>query len=257
MHQACSESIPAQDPYAIRTPVDVRRTTTLATVESAVTQAEAHGGGWIVIVMHDVCDCGGTYHTSPALLSGLLDFLAAERSHGVELQTVAQVTGASYRRAQLAPDAPARPGPNLFRDPSLEGAPIDPKHGDLATCWTHIAEGGGRSTWTRVTTAHSGAYALSEDVTKIRRRGLRSLVSAQDLGACSIPAAPGSHFRLSVWYRSTVPVTLAAYGRNGWLQWQPLAAQRPVPAVGRLGPRDLGLHRPAGRRQRRSPPARA
>ena len=229
VHQACSESIPAQDPYAIRTPVDVRRTTSLETVESAVTQAEAHGGGWIVIVMHDVCDCGGTYHTSPALLSGLLDFLAAERSHGVQLQTVAQVTGARYTAAHTAPDAPARPGPNLFRDPSLEGAPIDPKHGELATCWKHVADGGGRSTWTRVTTAHSGTYAIAENVTKIRRRGLRSLVSTEDLGACSIPALPGSHFRLAVWYRSTVPVTLSADARNGWLNWNPLLRSEPFP----------------------------
>jgi peptidoglycan/xylan/chitin deacetylase (PgdA/CDA1 family) len=229
VHQACSESIPPLDPYAVRTPVDVRRTTTLATVESAITQAEAHGGGWVVLVMHDVCDCGGTYHTSPALLSGLLDFLAAERAHRVELRTVAQVTGASYRPAHTAPDAPVSSGPNLFRDGSLEGTPIDPKHGEVATCWKHIADGGGRSTWSRVTTAHSGAYAISEIVTRIRRRALRSVVSTQDLGACSVAALPGSHFRLSVWYRSTVPVTLSAYGRNGWLTWDPLLRSDPFP----------------------------
>ena len=53
---------------------------------------------------------------------------------------------------------------------------------------------------------------------------------AQDLGACSLAAAPGTSYRVGAWYRSTVEPILVAFYRdadgrwNYWTESQPLAA---------------------------------
>jgi peptidoglycan/xylan/chitin deacetylase (PgdA/CDA1 family) len=228
----CSESLPPADPFAIRTPLGVRSTATLATVESYVTQAESQGGGWITLVFHDVCDCSGLFHTTPAIFSGLLDWLAGEVSRGaVRLATVGQVIGGSYATPILAPPGAPRTGPNLLLDPSLEDDPLDPQDGELAACWRHVAEGGGHAGWQRVTPGHTGAWAVAETVTTSRRAALHVLVSSQDLGACAVASGPGISYELSAWYRSDVPVILAAYARSGLLAWRDLARSPAFPAA--------------------------
>ena len=51
------ETIPPRDPYALRTiAVDGAADENLADMESFVNAAAAHGGGWLPITIHDVCD---------------------------------------------------------------------------------------------------------------------------------------------------------------------------------------------------------
>lgn len=52
-----AESLPPKDPAAVRTiAVDGRSPNRLGDLENYVTGAAAHGGGWLVITFHDVCD---------------------------------------------------------------------------------------------------------------------------------------------------------------------------------------------------------
>jgi hypothetical protein len=51
-----AETIPPADAFATRTPANVKSGTTLATVEEMVTGAEGHGGGWVQMVIHHLCD---------------------------------------------------------------------------------------------------------------------------------------------------------------------------------------------------------
>jgi endoglucanase len=88
-----AETIPPLDPYATRTPPNPKQGTTLATIESYVTAAEANGGGWVQLVFHHVCDGCDAYSVSEATLTGLLDFLAGESTNGVVVKTTDEVIG--------------------------------------------------------------------------------------------------------------------------------------------------------------------
>jgi peptidoglycan/xylan/chitin deacetylase (PgdA/CDA1 family) len=86
-----AESIPPLDRWAIQTPPDIGTGTTLATMESYVTQAENNGGGWVVIVMHSVCDGCDSLSVSVAQLTAFLDWLQPRAANGTAVQTVGQV----------------------------------------------------------------------------------------------------------------------------------------------------------------------
>jgi hypothetical protein len=51
------ETIPAYDPYAIRTAYNSTKSAPLvvSNMERNVTAAARHGGGWVVLVFHDIC----------------------------------------------------------------------------------------------------------------------------------------------------------------------------------------------------------
>src|SRR5262245_21967782 len=53
---AIAESIPPADPYAVRTATPVVATTSLSSIQEQITDAMTHGGGWMPIVFHEVCD---------------------------------------------------------------------------------------------------------------------------------------------------------------------------------------------------------
>jgi len=90
-----AETIPPADAYATRTPPNPKQGTTLATIESYVTAAEANGGGWVQLVFHHLCDGCDAYSISPATFMALLDFLQNEK--GVEVKTTNEVIGGAVK----------------------------------------------------------------------------------------------------------------------------------------------------------------
>jgi peptidoglycan/xylan/chitin deacetylase (PgdA/CDA1 family) len=86
-----AETIPPQDRWVIRTPTGVDTQTTLATMESYVTQAENNGGGWVVLLIHSVCDGCDSLSVSPAQLTAFLDWLQPRAANGTVVKTVGQV----------------------------------------------------------------------------------------------------------------------------------------------------------------------
>lgn len=92
-----AESVPPQDPYAIRTPCCIRSDVTLAALQNYIMQAETNGGGWVPLVLHRICDgCGGDSPApsmSPATFQELVTWLDARRSRGTVVKTAHQVIG--------------------------------------------------------------------------------------------------------------------------------------------------------------------
>jgi peptidoglycan/xylan/chitin deacetylase (PgdA/CDA1 family) len=88
-----AETIPPLDPYATRTPANPKQGTTLATIEGYVTAAEAHGGGWVQLVFHHVCDQCDAYSITAANLDALLAWLQPRAAAGTVVETTAQVIG--------------------------------------------------------------------------------------------------------------------------------------------------------------------
>jgi peptidoglycan/xylan/chitin deacetylase (PgdA/CDA1 family) len=85
-----AEAIPPQSIWAIRTIQTIRAWHTRADLQSIVTRAEAHGGGWVPIVFHHICDgCDPEgYSTSPSVLSAFLAWLAPRSSVGTYVRTM-------------------------------------------------------------------------------------------------------------------------------------------------------------------------
>lgn len=91
------ETIPPADPYAIRTAPPVSTATTLADLQASVTTAEAHGGGWVPMVFHGICDdhCTAQNSLSPKVFKAFVDWLALRATKGTVVRTVAQVVTAA------------------------------------------------------------------------------------------------------------------------------------------------------------------
>jgi peptidoglycan/xylan/chitin deacetylase (PgdA/CDA1 family) len=88
-----AETLPPADPFATRTPPNVKNGTTLATVESYVTGAEQNGGGWVQIVIHHLCDGCDAYSMSIADFTGLVQWLAGRAATGTVVRTTAEAVG--------------------------------------------------------------------------------------------------------------------------------------------------------------------
>lgn len=85
-----AETIPPANPYATRTPPNVKSSDTPEIIESYVTGAEQHGGGMVQIVMHHICDRCDPYSITQANLDALLGWLTA---HGSLVQTTTEAIG--------------------------------------------------------------------------------------------------------------------------------------------------------------------
>ena len=103
-----SETTPPQDAWAIRSPDSLQSNTSLAMIEKLVTDAENSGGGWVPLVIHQICDGCDTYSISAATLTGFLDWLTPRSSLGTVVQTNAQVMGGTP-----PPPPPPNPVPSI------------------------------------------------------------------------------------------------------------------------------------------------
>jgi uncharacterized protein (DUF2267 family) len=58
-----------------------------------VTAAEQHGGGWVQLVFHHLCDGCDAYSITPANFQALLDWLQPRAATGTVVETTTQVVG--------------------------------------------------------------------------------------------------------------------------------------------------------------------
>jgi hypothetical protein len=90
-----AETIPPRDPYYLRTPEPATSSTTLSDLQTYVTNAETHGGGWVILVFHGICDniCTSSNSFSPSIFTAFLDWLAPRSANGTVVRTVGRVMG--------------------------------------------------------------------------------------------------------------------------------------------------------------------
>ena len=208
-----AETLPPGDPYQVRSTPSVRLSTTLEVLKGYVVQAEQHGGGWVPIVLHHVCDGCNEYAISEATLEAFLAWLEPREAQGTVVRTVAEVMGSGS-----PPLPPPEPGPNLLKSPSLE---LDSDGNGTPDCWLRGGYGTNTFAWSRTADAHSGSSAQRVTISSLDS-GDRKLVSAQDSGACAPLARAGHSYRVSAWYKADAPTRLVAYYRAGdgrWVWW--------------------------------------
>jgi peptidoglycan/xylan/chitin deacetylase (PgdA/CDA1 family) len=220
-YHIAAETFQPRDVFQIRAPPSVSSTTTLATMQSYVTEAEATGG-WLVINMHHVCDSCSTIAVSPAILAAFLDWLQPRTAGGTLVRTTRQmISGLTKPPVIWSVLAPGLQ--NLLPNPSLEqrapgvAAPL---------CWQQLSSGDLDAAWSSGE-AHSGTQAQSVTITNYQG-GAAGLALAEDDGQCAPPVSPSHTYQLSAFYLSPVLApSFTVFVRDGagdWSTW----AQSPV-----------------------------
>lgn len=90
---AYAETIPPADVWGVMTAENPQETTSLETIEGYITAAENHGGGWVILVFHDICTGCNQYSTPQSTLQALLDWLQPRAANGTVVKTMADVIG--------------------------------------------------------------------------------------------------------------------------------------------------------------------
>lgn len=222
-----AETTPPRRPYTIASPDSVTASTTVSDLETLVTQAQAHGGGLVPIVFHDVCDNACSQRSiSRADFGAFLDWLHGQASAGaVSLRTMHEVIGGTLR--------PPVPGPppsgSSLQNPSLER---DTSGGSVPDCWQADGWGTNVPSLTRTSAAHSGRWAEQLTVSGYQS-GDETLMAALDQGQCAPAALARRPYGVGTWYRSTAPMSLYAYYRDGIGAWHWFATSHSFPASSR------------------------
>lgn len=212
------ETVAPAAPFAVLTPGSVISTTTLEDLQRSVTDAEEAGGGWVVLVIHHVCDDCGELAISPALLDDFLSWLEPRAAQGTVVATVDQVIGGEPRPLIAGPP-PSRPLPpdQLLANGTLETWPGDDDSPPV--CWIFGGTGDG-SVWSRSSDATSGSS--SQHVVVTDRAGNARLLSQQDMGTCATPARGGQSFHFTARYKGSSHALPVAYYRDplgNWVSW--------------------------------------
>jgi peptidoglycan/xylan/chitin deacetylase (PgdA/CDA1 family) len=223
---AVAERLPPAHRYAIRSHGQVESGTTLASLEQSVLAARRHGGGWVPFIFHHVCRAGdcGELSISASTFRAFAAWLAGQRGHGIEVETMHQVIGGTVR--PIVPVAAARPhgvvnpsvqraGPSAVTNPSME----TPDRSGAPSCWMDGGYGDNKAHWQRIRLARRGRWAERLTMTGYRSGGAEFL-QLFDLGACALPVRAGRSYELSAAYRGTVTTQFSVYCRNAAGRWQ-------------------------------------
>jgi peptidoglycan/xylan/chitin deacetylase (PgdA/CDA1 family) len=216
-----AETTPPPDPYYLRAPDEVDATWTLAQMKAEVTNAQSHGGGWVILTFHHICSPTGTtacpsdLSTTPTIFNQFVTWLKGQSSVGTTVKTVQQVIGGSFK-----PGVYVNPPPpsNTLQNPSLETT--DSTTG-FPKCWQPGGWGTNTVAWANTSAAHTGTHAENLTVTNYSS-GDAKLLPTLDQGTCSPTVVPGNTYNISVWYKSTGTTQFALYYRatNGtWFYW--------------------------------------
>ena len=216
---AWAESIPPQNAYNVRTPVEVNSVNTVwvpRTYESVVTNAQQHGGGWIVFTLHAVCPTNCGLGTSAPILTSVLKWLRNQRANNILVEPMNQVIGGPLRPAVPGPAPRRLPAPgvaNASLRQAANGSPVcfqQARNSRAAATFSYQARGGPH-----------GAAAETVHVTR-QGNGGAELLQTMDLGSCAPSVSSGHAYKTGMWYKASRPSRIEVYRRTSigdWVYW--------------------------------------
>jgi hypothetical protein len=213
-------SLPPSDPMRLPTLTPVSKDTSAAALEAAVQTTPIDAGGWVIVVMDQICEGCDPSSISENTLAEFLTWLQEQQDAGtVIVQTVKEVVGQPLLSAVAGPEAtPPGPDGNLLQNGSLEqytGATGTPD------CWAPEWKTTDAGLVSRVTDAHDGQFAQQIAITAYDGGDWR-LMSDKDLGECAPAATPGHVYRLSAWVKPDGVAKFVGYLRDSagvWSYW--------------------------------------
>jgi peptidoglycan/xylan/chitin deacetylase (PgdA/CDA1 family) len=218
-----SESMTPEDKFYLKALDQVDNTWTLADLQTAVTNAETRGGGWVQITFHHI---GGSDPLAVPVQT-FDDFVAwlAPRAatNNTVVKTVDEVIGGAVQPLVNGPVvSPPGPGVNgVAQNASLE---TDSSNPNIPACYMLGGYGENTPTFTTTTTAanaHEGTRAENVSVANYVS-GDAKLLPTFDLGGCSPSVTAGRTYSLRAWYKSDTVTQFAVYTRSGvgtWSYW--------------------------------------
>jgi peptidoglycan/xylan/chitin deacetylase (PgdA/CDA1 family) len=215
---AVAETIPPANPMNIRAPLEVNSAKTawsLRTYQLMVRDAQAHGGGWLVFLIHDVCSRTCAYGTTTSELGRVLGWLRSQRGHGVRVATMRQVIGGPVHPAVAGPAPPKLPAAGL-RNATLAAK----AGGGYPVCYQGTSYG--RNTATFRYQPSGGPHGMAAETLQVTNwsSGDAKLLPAMDLGRCAPAVTAGRRYQLSAQYRATLPTQFDVYYRTGVGDWR-------------------------------------
>jgi hypothetical protein len=208
--------MPPSNLYAIKTPDSIKPGTSLEDMQNYVLQAEQGGGGWVVLVMHRVCDNCDPYAVAPSQLDTFFNWLKQRAAGGTVVKNVASVIGGAVQPAVDGPaPAPRADGAERLQNPSMD---VDTNKDGVPDCWQRGGYGENTFAWSNASSPHSGSTAMQVAITGFTT-GDRRIVTSQDLGACAPPVVPAHTYKVTGWYQTSGTNRLVAYYRDAASHW--------------------------------------
>jgi peptidoglycan/xylan/chitin deacetylase (PgdA/CDA1 family) len=216
---AWAETIPPQNPYVVRAPIEVNSVNTvwtLHTYQAIVQGAQQHGGGWVIFTIHDVCTPTCAFGVTPTLLRSVLTWLRGQQSHDTVVETMAQVVGGAVRPPVAGPPERSLPGPGVVN------SKLTAHQGTYPACFQTARYGKNIATFSY----HASGGPFGEATETVRmtkwKSGDAKLLQGMDLGMCAPPVNAGRSYTLGAWYKSTRSTQFEAYYRTSvgnWVYW--------------------------------------
>ena len=215
LDQQCSECDPAElippdNPMHTQAPAQVKANWTITDLQTQVTTAMAHGGGWSILTFHGICPTDCSDITTPqALFEEFVTWLADQQTQGhLIVRTVGDVIG-----GPVAPPVQGPPPTTTLVNPDLEQT-----QDGVPSCWMQASYGNNKPEFSVVPTDHSGTSA-ERLVMRDYVDGDAKLLPTEDLGTCAIAVTPGSTPTIAAWYTSTAPTRFSVQYRMARGVW--------------------------------------
>jgi peptidoglycan/xylan/chitin deacetylase (PgdA/CDA1 family) len=253
---AYAETIPPKNYYATRAPQSILTNTSVGEMENYVTQAQQHGGGWVQLIFHHICNSCNPYAVTLPDFDTLMAWLRSQsRQHSIVVKTVKQVIGGPFKRGVQGPAPPVSPSSDMVSNPWFKNwkQVISGGEGSSATtepvCFQASNWGHNNVTLTRVKDSpavDANGYSAQLQVTGYTLGAAEIITSQLDLGACNPILKDGHDYRITAWYKSDARANMMLFVRDprgGWRYWtegptvSPTSAWRQVTLVSPALPR--------------------
>ncbi len=223
-----AETIPPANPMAVRAPIEVNSVNTrwtLRTYQLTVGDAQAHGGGWLIFLIHDVCPRTCALGTTTSELGRVLGWLRSQRGHGVRVATMRKVIGGPVHPAVAGPVPPKLPTAGVRNATLAAGA-----GGGYPACFQGASYG--RNIASFRYQRSGGPHGVAAETVRVTNwsSGDVKLMQTMDLGRCAPSVAAGRSYRISAQYRATLPTQFDVYYRTAVGSWRYWTTSRGFPA---------------------------
>lgn len=217
---AWAETIPPRHPMVVRAPIEVNSVGTrwtLGTYQSLVRGAQRHGGGWVILTIHQVCGQTCVEGITADQLGGVLRWLRSQKRRGVAVETMRQVTGGPVRPPV------AGPAPRKIATPGVADATLT-RHAGNGTGYPACYQTSdyGHNTATFSYEPDGGPDGAGSETVRVSNwaSGDAKLLQTLDLGACAPSVTAGGRYTVAAQYKATLPTQFDVYYRTAIGSWQ-------------------------------------